>query len=195
MRSRVRTRLLGSRHTAGLAEPLATPNTKELDVTDTATPAASYLTQEAYDRLKGELTQLSGEGRSDISKKIESARDEGDLKENGGYHAAKEEQGKMEARIRQLTQLLENAVVGRAPADDGIVEPGMVVTVELLGDKLTFLLGSREIAGNSDLEVYSEKSPLGKSILDLKAGDVTSFQAPNGKEIEVKVLNAKPFAA
>ena len=112
-------------------------------MTDTATPAASYLTQEAYDRLKGELTQLSGEGRSDISKKIESARDEGDLKENGGYHAAKEEQGKMEARIRQLTQLLENAVVGRAPADDGIVEPGMVVTVELLGDKLTFLLGSR----------------------------------------------------
>ena len=162
-------------------------------MTDTATPAASYLTQEAYDRLRGELTQLSGEGRSDISKKIESARDEGDLKENGGYHAAKEEQGKMEARIRQLTQLLESAVVGRAPADDGIVEPGMVVTVELLGDKLTFLLGSREIAGNSDLEVYSEKSPLGKAILDLKAGDVASFRAPNGKEIEVKVLDAKPF--
>jgi transcription elongation factor GreA len=164
-------------------------------VTDTATPAASYLTQEAYDRLKGELTQLSGEGRSDISKKIESARDEGDLKENGGYHAAKEEQGKMEVRIRQLTQLLENAIVGHVPADDGIVEPGMVVTVELLGDKLTFLLGSREIAGNSDLEVYSEKSPLGKSILDLKAGDVATFRAPNGKEIEVKVLDAKPFAA
>ena len=75
-------------------------------MTDTATPAA-YLTQEAYDRLKGELTQLSGEGRSEISKKIEAARDEGDLKENGGYHAAKEEQGKMEARIRQLTQLLD----------------------------------------------------------------------------------------
>jgi transcription elongation factor GreA len=174
---------------------LATPDTKELDVTDTATPAASYLTQEAYDRLKGELTQLSGEGRSDISKKIESARDEGDLKENGGYHAAKEEQGKMEARIRQLTQLLENATVGHAPADDGIVEPGMVVTVELLGDKLVFLLGSREIAENSDLEVYSEKSPLGKSILDLKSGDVTSFQAPNGKDIKVKVLDAKPFVS
>ncbi|MEO6143250.1 MAG: transcription elongation factor GreA, partial [Dermatophilaceae bacterium] len=59
-------------------------------MTDTATPAASYLTQEAYDRLKSELTQLSGEGRTDIAKKIEAARDEGDLKENGGYHAAKE---------------------------------------------------------------------------------------------------------
>jgi len=163
-------------------------------VTDTATPAASYLTQEAYDRLKGELTQLSGEGRIDIAKKIEAARDEGDLKENGGYHAAKEEQGKMEARIRQLTQLLENVTVGHAPADDGIVEPGMVVTVELFGDKLVFLLGSREIADDSDLEVYSEKSPLGKAILDLKAGDVTSYRDPKGNEIEVKVLNAKPYA-
>ena len=163
-------------------------------MTDTATPAASYLTQNAYERLKGELNQLSGEGRSEISKKIESARDEGDLKENGGYHAAKEEQGKMEARIRQLTQLLEGATVGHAPADNGIVEPGMVVTVELSGDKLTFLLGNREIAGNSDLEVYSEKSPLGKAILDLKAGDVTTFRAPSGKEIEVKVLGAKPCA-
>jgi transcription elongation factor GreA len=163
-------------------------------VTDTATPTASYLTQEAYDRLKSELDQLSGEGRADISKKIEAARDEGDLKENGGYHAAKEEQGKMEARIRQLTQLLENATVGLAPPDDGIVEPGMVVTVELLGEELTFLLGSREIAGNSDLEVYSEKSPLGKAILGLKAGNATSFRDPKGNEIKVKVLDAKPCA-
>jgi len=162
-------------------------------VTDTATTAASYLTQEAYDRLKGELSLLTGTGRTDISKKIEAARDEGDLKENGGYHAAKEEQGKMEARIRQLTQLLENATVGRATTDDGIVEPGMVVTVEVFGDKMVFLLGSREIAGDSDLPVYSEKSPLGKAILDLKAGDVTSYTSPNG-EVEVKVLDAKPYS-
>ena len=163
-------------------------------MTDTATPAA-YLTQEAYDRLKGELTQLSGEGRSEISKKIEAARDEGDLKENGGYHAAKEEQGKMEARIRQLTQLLEGATVGHSPADDGIVEPGMTVTVDLAGEELTFLLGSREIAGNSTIDVYSEKSPLGKAILDLKAGDVTTFRAPNGKDVKVTVLDAKPYEA
>ena len=162
-------------------------------MTDTATPAASYLTQEAYDRLKKELTKLTGEDRADISKKIEAARDEGDLKENGGYHAAKEEQGKMEARIRQLTQLLDNATVGQAPRDDGIVEPGMVVTVKLMADKLTFLLGSREIADGSDLEVYSEKSPLGKAILGKLVGDVTTFLAPNGKEMEVKVLGAKPY--
>ena len=105
-------------------------------MSDTATTSASYLTQEAYDRLKGELDQLSGEGRTEIAKKIEAARDEGDLKENGGYHAAKEEQGKMEARIRQLTQLLETATVGEAAEDDGIVGPGMVVTVDLLGDEV-----------------------------------------------------------
>ena len=81
-------------------------------MSDIATPAQSYLTQEAFDRLKAELDQLSGEGRTEIAKKIEAAREEGDLKENGGYHAAKEEQGKMEARIRQLTQLLEHAKVG-----------------------------------------------------------------------------------
>jgi len=162
-------------------------------VTDTATTVASYLTQEAYDRLKGELTLLSGEGRTEIAKKIEAARDEGDLKENGGYHAAKEEQGKMEARIRQLTQLLDNVTVGQAPPDRGIVEPGMVVTVKLQGEELTFLLGNREIADGSDLLVYSEKSPLGKAILDKKIGEMTTFLAPNGKEMQVKVLNAKPY--
>jgi transcription elongation factor GreA len=159
-------------------------------VSETAT--ASYLTQEAFDRLKAELDQLSGTGRTEIAKKIEAARDEGDLKENGGYHAAKEEQGKMEARIRQLTQLLENAIVGAKPADDGIVEPGMVVTVEMFGDDVTFLLGSREIAGDSDLEVYSEKSPLGAAINGKQVGDKASYKAPNGKVIQVSVKAAKP---
>lgn len=161
-------------------------------MSETATPTASYLTQEAFDRLKAELDQMSGEGRTEIAKKIEAARDEGDLKENGGYHAAKEEQGKMEARIRQLTQLLENAVVGAKPADDGIVEPGMVVTVEMFGDDVTFLLGSREIAGDSDIEVYSEKSPLGAAINGKKVGDKASYKAPNGKVIQVSVKGATP---
>ncbi|MEO5981555.1 MAG: transcription elongation factor GreA [Pedococcus sp.] len=161
-------------------------------MSDTATPTASYLTQEAFDRLKAELDQLSGEGRTEIAKKIEAARDEGDLKENGGYHAAKEEQGKMEARIRQLTQLLDNAIVGTKPADDGIVEPGMVVTVEMFDEAVEFLLGSREIAEGTDLEVYSEKSPLGAAINGKKAGDTVTYQAPNGKKIQVTVKAAKP---
>src|SRR5688572_11700974 len=115
---------------------------RRLKMTETT---ATFLTQEAYNRLKDELTYLSGEGRTDIAGKIEAARLEGDLRENGGYHAAKEEQGKMEARIRQLTQLLQTATVGEAPADDGVVEPGMVVEVEMFGEKETFLMGSREI--------------------------------------------------
>ena len=154
----------------------------------------SYLTQEAYDRLKGELDHLSGDGRTDISRRIEAAREEGDLKENGGYHAAKEEQGKMEARIRQLTQLLENAIVGETPPDDGVVEPGMVVTVEMFEEKMRFLLGSREISGE-DVEVYSEKSPLGTAIMGKKAGDSATYTAPNGKEITVKILDAVPYGS
>ena len=162
-------------------------------MSDTATPTASYLTQEAFDRLKAELDQLSGEGRTEIAKKIEAAREEGDLKENGGYHAAKEEQGKMEARIRQLTQLLENATVGESPADNGVVTPGMVVTVDMFGDDVRFLLGSREIADGSELEVYSEKSPLGAAINGKKIGDSAAYSAPNGKTIEVKVKAATPY--
>ncbi|SOC53875.1 transcription elongation factor GreA [Ornithinimicrobium cerasi] len=157
---------------------------------------ASYLTQEAYERLKGELAQLSGEGRTEIARRIEAARDEGDLKENGGYHAAKEEQGKMEARIRQLEHLLQNAVVGTAPADDGIVEPGMIVTVELFGDEEVFLLGSREIINEGDdLKVYSEKSPLGAALMGHKPGDTVTYEAPTGKQVEVRIVEASPYKA
>ncbi len=155
-----------------------------------------WLTREAYDRLQAELDHLSGPGRAEITAKIEAARAEGDLRENGGYHAAKEEQGKQEARIRQLRQLLENAQVGEAPlSDDGTISPGMVVTVELAGDEMTFLLGSREVAGDTDLDVYSEKSPLGAAILGHKVGDSVSYTAPNGKQIPVVIVAAKPFGA
>jgi transcription elongation factor GreA len=161
-------------------------------VTETA---AGFLTQEAHDRLKAELDQLTGEGRLEIARKIEEAREEGDLKENGGYHAAREEQGKMEARIRQITELLQTATVGETPADDGIVEPGMLVTVEMFGDEETFLLGNREIADGSDLQVFSEKSAMGAAINGKSVGETTSYEAPNGKTIDVKVLAAKPYSA
>ena len=157
--------------------------------------AAGFLTQEAYDRLKGELDQLSGEGRLDIARQIEEAREEGDLKENGGYHAAREEQGKMEARIRQLTELLQTATIGETPPDDGVVEPGMLVTVEMFGDQETFLLGNREIADGSDLQVFSEKSAMGAAIHGKSVGESTTYTAPNGKRIEVKVLAAKPYTS
>jgi len=154
----------------------------------------TWLTQESYDRLSAELAELSGPVRADIAKKIEAAREEGDLKENGGYHAAKDEQGKIEARIRQLTELLRNATVGEPPESDGTVQPGVVVVADIAGDSTRFLLGSREIADDaSDIDVYPATSPLGEAILGLKVGDETSYTAPSGKQIAVKITAVETY--
>ena len=154
----------------------------------------SWLAQEAADGLSAELANLETTGRSEIIKKIEAARAEGDLKENGGYHAAREEQGKIEARIRQLKHMLENAEIGTAPNNaDGLISPGMRVTVEIMGDEMEFLLGSREIS-SGDLDVYSEKSPLGAAVMGAKIGDTKTYNAPNGKTISVKILKAEVYS-
>ena len=158
-----------------------------------AETSTTWLTEDAYSRLKAELDHLTGPGRSEIAQRIEAARSEGDLKENGGYHAAREEQGKLEARIVQLSELLRKAHVGEAPPDDGIVEPGMVVTAVIAGTKETFLLGSREGAPDLDIDVFSENSPMGASLLGKKAGDTVSYQAPNGATIDVEITKVKPF--
>jgi transcription elongation factor GreA len=157
--------------------------------------SVTWLTQEAYDRLNSELEHLSGQGRADIAKKIEAAREEGDLRENGGYHAAKEEQGKQELRIRQLQQLLARARVGEAPEDTGVVSPGMVVTVKFVGDEdtMTFLLGSRE-DDSVELEVYSAQSPLGRAINGKRIGDKATYELPNGHAMTVEVLASKPYS-
>ncbi|MGV8885478.1 MAG: transcription elongation factor GreA [Microbacteriaceae bacterium] len=154
----------------------------------------TWLTQEAFDRRTAELAHLTVDGRIEIAKKIELAREEGDLKENGGYHAAKEEQGKMEARIRVLTELLRHAVVGDVQDDDGIVEPGILVTAKIMGDEEVFLLGSREIvADGSDLDVYSEGSPLGAAIMGRKVGETVTYTAPSGKDITVEILKIATY--
>jgi transcription elongation factor GreA len=155
----------------------------------------TWLTQEAYNKLKEELEYLTVPARTEISAKIAAAREEGDLRENGGYHAAKEEQGKQELRVRQLTQLLESAKVGEAPAADGVVAPGMVVTIAFDGDEddtLTFLLASREYA-SSDIETYSPQSPLGSGVLGHKVGEDAQYELPNGKPASVKILKAEPY--
>jgi transcription elongation factor GreA len=155
----------------------------------------TWLTQEAYDKLKEELEYLSGPARTEIAAKIAAAREEGDLRENGGYHAAKEEQGKQELRVRQLTQLLENAKVGEAPAAEGVVAPGMVVTIAFDGDEddtLTFLLASREYASD-EIETYSPQSPLGTGVNGKKVGEDAEYELPNGKKASVKILKAEPY--
>ncbi len=164
-------------------------------MTETRDDTLTWLTQEAYDRLRAELDHLSGPGRIEIAQKIEAARQEGDLKENGGYHAAKDEQGMREARIRQLTQLLENSRVGEAPRADGVVGPGMTVTVRFAGDdeEVTFLLASREEVG-SPIDVYSPKSPLGSAISGKKVGETASYSLPNGRASSVEIIDAVPYS-
>jgi transcription elongation factor GreA len=153
-----------------------------------------WLTQEAHDRLKAELDQLVA-GRPAMAAEINARREEGDLKENGGYHAAKDEQGKQEARIRQLEQLLRTAKVGEAPTSAGIAGPGMVVTVRFDGgDTERFLLGSREDHVHGDLEIYSANSPLGKALGGCRVGETVSYDLPNGRQMKVELLDAAPYA-
>ena len=149
---------------------------------------ATWLTQEAYDRLADELEYLITVARGDIAKRIQEAREEGDLKENGGYHAAKEEQGKIEARLNRIEEILATAQVGQAPKAHGVVEQGLVITVNLNGSEKKFLLGSAEIS-DEDIEVYSPDSPIGSAIMGKKIGEKLDVHLPNGKTIQVKILD------
>ena len=163
-------------------------------MTETRDDSVTWLTQEAYDRLKAELDYLSGPARADIARKIEAARAEGDLRENGGYHAAKDEQGQMEARIITLQHILETARVGAPPRTDGVVGPGMTVTVRFVKDEdeVTFLLASREESG-SPIDVYSPRSPLGAAIMGKKVGEKATYSLPNGRATTVEILDAVPY--
>lgn len=162
--------------------------------TDTSS-TTTWLTQEAYDRLSKELEGLIA-NRQAMAQEINDRREEGDLKENGGYHAAREEQGKQEGRILQLTQMLRDAKVGEAPTTDGTAGPGMVVTVRFSDDEddtETFLIGSREESDTTDLDVYSSASPLGRALTGAKEGDTVSYETPTGKTLSVTLLSAKPY--
>ncbi len=159
------------------------------------TSDATWLSQDAYDRLQAELTELISQ-RPAMAAEINARREEGDLRENGGYHAAKEEQGKAEARIRYLQELLRVAHVGEAPNSDQI-GIGSVVTIYFDDDRddtETFLLGSREIAATTDLTVYSPESALGQAILGTRAGQTVTYVAPSGAEIKVTVLSFEAFS-
>src|SRR5215475_4838854 len=182
----------GAAHGSG--GPHRPPCIRGVPVTETRDDHVTWLTQEAYDRLKAELDHLSGPGRVEIAEKIEAARADGDLRENGGYHAAKEEQGKQEARINQIQHILENAKVGEPPRTEGVVGPGMTVTVRFDGDddEVTFLLASREESG-SPIDVYSPRSPLGSAIAGKKVGETATYTMPNGRAATVEILEAVPY--
>src|ERR1700757_243551 len=166
-------------------------NEEREEMTDTQ---VTWLTQEAYDRLKAELDQLIA-NRPVIAAEINDRGAEGDLRENGGYHAAREEQGQQEARIRQLQELLNNAHVGEAPKQSGIALPGSVVTVSYEdGETETFLIGTRqEGVTDGKLEVSSPTAPLGAALIDAKEGDTRRFTVPNGNKVKVTLVKAEPY--
>ncbi|MCL1897887.1 MAG: transcription elongation factor GreA [Micrococcales bacterium] len=153
----------------------------------------TWLTEEAFGKLQAELSQLQGPGMAAVVQRIEAARAEGDLKENGGYHAAREEQAKMNGRIAQLKALLKTAQVGQAPVDTSTVSPGTVVTAQVAGQEMVFLLGSREGASTLDVDVYSEASPLGQAVNGAKPGDQRVFVTPTGKQVPVLVKSVATY--
>jgi len=144
----------------------------------------TQLTRDTYDRLSAELEDLTTRGRVEIAAAIESARALGDLSENGDYHAAKDAQGKMESRIRQLQALLKEVeLVDDAGSDDGSVALGNTVTLRYDGDDedeaQQFFVGSIE-ERQGDLPVISPSSPLGQVLIGHGAGDTVEYQAPGG---------------
>jgi transcription elongation factor GreA len=150
-----------------------------------------HLSQAAHDRLKAEHDDLTTRGRVEIARKIEAARELGDLSENGDYHAAKEEQGKMEGRIRQLAAMLENAEIVETTNGDGVGH-GSVVGIRYAGDDDVerYLVGSIE-ERHDDLDVISPSSPLGEALLGATPGDDVTFTAPTGAELKVTVVTVE----
>jgi transcription elongation factor GreA len=158
-------------------------------------PAAAQLTPDTYDRLQAELVDLTTRGRVEVAAAIESARALGDLSENGDYHAAKDAQGKMESRIRQLQRLLKTAtVVDASQAGDGTVAAGSVVTLRYDGDgedeTTDFFVGSIE-ERQGELTVVSPGSPLGRALLGHSAGEAVEYAAPGGAlKVEIVRIGA-----
>ncbi len=141
--------------------------------------AETWLSQEAYDRLKAELDELKSVGRKEVSAEIEEARAHGDLKENAEYHAAKDKQGHMEARIRQLEELIRTAKIGEAPKGGDTVAPGLVVVLDIDGDSEEYLVGSREDS-HPDHDILSSDSPMGRAVIGAKVGKTVHAETPGG---------------
>lgn len=151
--------------------------------------AETHLSREAHQRLTQELEQLTTEGRVHIARLIETAREMGDLSENADYHAAKEDQGRMEGRIRQLQAMLREAVIVEDVSDDK-VRPGSVVSLRYEGEDEVerYLVGHIE-ERREGVEVVSPGSPLGTKLLGARKGDLVAFEAPNGRELRVEVVD------
>lgn len=152
----------------------------------------SHLSTAASDRLKEELAERSGPRRLMITERIEIARELGDLKENADYHAAKDEQGLNEARVRQIKAILQDAVIVDS-ANGDVAGPGTIVEIKYAGaDETTkYLLGSIE-ERNDDLDVLSTSSPLGLALIGKAPGEKVSYRTPAKKTLEVEIISINP---
>lgn len=155
-----------------------------------------YITPEMKAKLENELQELI-DHRPVVAAEINERREEGDLKENAGYDAAREQQDQEEARIKQISEVLANSTTERTGIVEGVANVGSVVHVYYNDDKSakeTFLIGTRAAAtDNADLETYSEQSPLGSAVLGASEGETRSYTAPSGKTISVTIVSAEPY--
>ncbi|HEX2782003.1 MAG TPA: GreA/GreB family elongation factor [Ilumatobacteraceae bacterium] len=154
--------------------------------------ATTQLSRSAYERLQAEFKDLTTRGRIEVAHKIEAARLLGDLSENGDYHAAKDEQGHMEGRIRQLEHIIETAEIIEG-GDAGIVSAGSIVTIVYEGDDDS--MAERYLVGHmeekvGDLDVMSPESPLGAALIGAGAGTWVDYDAPNGT-LRVRVIRVE----
>lgn len=161
-----------------------------------AEPKKQYITPETKAKLEEELQALI-DHRPVVAAEINERREEGDLKENAGYDAAREMQDQEEARIKQISEVLANATTEREGVVEGVAHIGSVVHVYYNGDKEekeTFLIGTRAAAtDNPDLEIYSEQSPLGAAVVGAQEGETREYTAPNGNTISVTIVSAAPY--
>jgi transcription elongation factor GreA len=154
--------------------------------------ATTQLSRTAFDRLQAEFLDLTTRGRIEVAQKIETARLMGDLSENGDYHAAKDEQGQMEGRIRQLEFIIDTAEIIEG-GDEGIVSTGSIVTIVYEGDDDS--MAERYLVGHmeekvGDLDVMSPESPLGSALLGSSADTWVEYEAPTGK-LRVRVIKVE----
>ena len=154
--------------------------------------ATTQLSRSAFDRLQAEFFDLTTRGRIEVAQKIETARLMGDLSENGDYHAAKDEQGHMEGRIRELEHIIETAEIIEG-GDEGVVSTGSIVTIVYEGDDDS--MAERYLVGHleekvGDLDVMSPDSPLGSALIGSSADTWVQYEAPTGK-LRVRVIKVE----
>lgn len=139
------------------------------------------VSNETLERMKQELEELTTTGRAEMGERLQRAREFGDLKENAEYHSAKDAQGLMEARIRQLQATVNNAVVRQGPADVEAAGVGVVVTVKEGDDTDEYLLAASSEEKLPGIRTVTTSSPLGSALMGKAVGDTVEVKAPAGK--------------